>query len=194
MSGEPWVVSKFWRLENCLSATLSRSQVLTDTIYPNGHYIIIGTLANAIEVLLYINNRCPRKCDLGTPIYNRCQTQGLRLSKKKLLRKFGGFKKLLYLCIRNSKERVVGSVRYMTGGWWRRRLIEALAKLIRSLLNTSFQQTEIDWRKNFSKHLVVSKTCRTFALTTRKKKQFALHWLKRSRTGAPNEGLGLREL
>ena len=49
--------------------------------------------------------------------------------EKKLLRKFGGFKKLLYLCIRNSKERVVGSVRYMTGGWWRRRLIEVSTEL-----------------------------------------------------------------
>ena len=39
--------------------------------------------------------------------------------EKKLLRKFGGFKKLSYLCIRNSKERVVGSVRYMVGAWWR---------------------------------------------------------------------------
>ena len=37
--------------------------------------------------------------------------------EKKLLRKFGGFKKLSYLCIRNSKERVVGSVRYMIGDW-----------------------------------------------------------------------------
>jgi len=68
---------------------------------------------------------------------------------------------------------------------------EALRRL---LFNTGFRQTEIDRRKNFSKYLVVSKTCRTFALTTRKKKQFALHWLKGSWAGAPNEGLDLREL
>ena len=60
VSGEPWVVSKFWRLERCLSASLSRSQVLTDTIY----------------------NRCLRRCDLGTPIYNRYQTQGWGSRKK----------------------------------------------------------------------------------------------------------------
>ena len=35
-------------------------------------------------------------------------------------------------------------------------------------------------KKNFPEYLVVSKTCCTFALTTRKKKQFALHRLKRS--------------
>ena len=43
VSGEPWVVSKFWRLESCLSASLSRSQVLADrALY------IMGVLANAI--------------------------------------------------------------------------------------------------------------------------------------------------
>ena len=37
--------------------------------------------------------------------------------EKKLLRRFGGFRKLSYLCTRNFKERVVGSVRYMIGAW-----------------------------------------------------------------------------
>ena len=166
MSGEPWVVSKFWRLECCLSASLLRPQVLTDTIYKwdcckvNSLTILlarlswlcrkdeaqgtegevwrehtsvcdrsripkatqrfafmqqsqIGVLANAIEVLLYI-------------IGARHRDEAL---EKKLLRKFGGFKKLSYLCTRNSKERVVGSVRYMIGDWWRRQLIETLAEL-----------------------------------------------------------------
>ena len=48
--------------------------------------------------------------------------------EKKLLRKFGGFKKLSYLCIRNLKERVVGSVRYAIGVWLRWQLIETLAE------------------------------------------------------------------
>ena len=61
------------------------------------------------------------------------------------------------------------------------------------LTRASSKQKSIG-KKNFSKYLVVSKTCRTFALTTRKKKQFALHKLKRSRAGASNEGLRLREL
>ena len=48
--------------------------------------------------------------------------------EKKLLRKFGGFKKLSYLCIRNLKERVVGSVRHTIGVWLRWQLIETLAE------------------------------------------------------------------
>ena len=118
VSGGSWVVSKFWRLESCLSASLSRSQTLTSrTLYK--------CLCD-LDASIY--NRCPRRCDPSTS--NKYQTKGTRLSKKKLLRKFGGFKKLLYLCIRNSKERVVGSVRCTVGGWWRRQLIEALAELI----------------------------------------------------------------
>ena len=67
-------MSKFWRLESCLSASLLRSQVLADmTLY------IIGV--SAIWTLLYII-RCLRECDLGTPIYNRYQTHG-RFSRKK---------------------------------------------------------------------------------------------------------------
>ena len=65
---------------------------------------------------------------------------------------------------------------------------------LEACLIRAFSKQKSIGEKNFSKYLVVSKTCRTFALTTRKKKQFALHWLKRSRAGAPNEGLGLREL
>ena len=46
---------------------------------PNGHYIIIGTLANAIEVLLYIIGVSADAIlvllyIMGTPIYNRYQT------------------------------------------------------------------------------------------------------------------------
>ena len=65
---------------------------------------------------------------------------------------------------------------------------------LEACLIRAFSKQKSIGKKNFSKYLVVSKTCRTFALTTRKKKQFALHRLKRSRAGAPNEGLRLREL
>ena len=56
-----------------MSVSLLRPQVLTDTIY------IIDVLADAILVLLYIIGARNRNEALG---------------KKKLLRKFGGFKKL----------------------------------------------------------------------------------------------------
>ena len=67
------------------------------------------------------------RATLGDLIYNRCKTHE-RGAQKKLLRKFGGFKKLSYLCIRNLKERVVGSVRRTIGVWLRWQLIETLAE------------------------------------------------------------------
>ncbi|EFR35021.1 hypothetical protein HMPREF9294_0774 [Porphyromonas asaccharolytica PR426713P-I] len=67
------------------------------------------------------------RASLGdTYIYNISRTS--EELEKKLLRKFGGFKKLSYLCIRNPKERVVGSVRYTIGVWLRWQLIETLAE------------------------------------------------------------------
>ena len=88
-SGEPWVVSKFWWLESCLSATLLRSQVLTDTIYNNRYprecdldTPIYNRCLRRCDLSALIYNRYPRECDFGTPIYNRSQTQGVRLSKK----------------------------------------------------------------------------------------------------------------
>ena len=71
-----------------------------------------GVAENSILVLLYI-------------IGARHRDEAL---EKKLLRKFGGFKKLSYLCIRNLKERVVGSARYTIGVWLRWQLIETLAE------------------------------------------------------------------
>ena len=74
-----------------------RRQVLADMTL-----CIIGV--SAIWILLYI---------IGV----RRTSEAL---EKKLLRKFGGFKKLLYLCIRNSKERGVraSSVIRLVGGVW----------------------------------------------------------------------------
>ena len=52
------------------------------------------------------------------------------LEKKNFSENLVVSKKLSYLCTRNSKERVVGSVRYIVGAWWRWQLTETLAESI----------------------------------------------------------------
>ena len=122
---------------------------------------------------LYI--RCRWEFDLGTPIYNRCQTQGWG-SRKKTSPKIWWIQKVVVTLHPQLQRK--GGRKCPIHDW---RLVTTTADLSAYraslgayLIQASSKQKSIG-EKKLSKYLVVSKTCRTFALTIHKKKRFALH-------------------
>ena len=85
---------------------------------------------------------------------------------KKVCRKFGGFKKSLYLCTRNSKERVFGGVWRSLSG---EQVLVGRVVLGRSYIIGVRRTGEALEKKNFSEYLVDSKSCCTFAFATQKR-------------------------
>ena len=128
------------------------------------------------------------RASLGDPIYNRCKTHE-RGARKKILRKIWWIQKVVVPL--HSQPQRKGGRKCPVHDWGLATMVAdrnacwvyvmtRLPGWFRGSMKHLLVWVFIDWQKtigekNFSKYLVISKTCRTFALTTRKKKQIALH-------------------
>ena len=149
MSGEPWVVSKFWWIECCSIASFVE---VPDT---SGY----DTIYNRCKT----HERCSRKKNFSEYLVDSksCCTFAFATQKK-------GVSERAWWSDWSEVSDIVSRETYSRKLWG---FLSSVALGFPMGFPTPMKLS----KKNFSEYLVVSKTCCTFAPTTRKKKQFALH-------------------